>query len=211
MSDLADATEIGALVAQPEGRNLDFELDVPEPPEAARLIAGLANSGGGKIVLGAEGPGKVSGLADPEHAEAVLGEAANLIAPALNLQLEPATANGVHLGVVTVPRGNGLVLGAEGPLTDRGEKGELRVLSKARISQVLRASFTDDRPNSALIEAIVDLISEFNDEISGLNEQVGSLRGEAKHARSWRGQLPGWIVSAVLGALLGGIVTVIVG
>src|SRR5215218_3475878 len=132
MSDFAHADEIEELVAQPEGRNLDFELDVPELPDAARLIAGLANSGGGKIVLGAEGQGKVSGLADPAHAEAVFGEAANLVAPALDLKVEPATVNGVHLGVVTVPQGSGLVLGVQGPLADRGEKGEVRVLSRTR-------------------------------------------------------------------------------
>ncbi len=191
--------EIGQLVAQSEGRNLDFEADVPEVDEAAQLIAGLANSGGGQIVVGAEGQGKVTGLDDLKSVAAVFDEAADLIAPSLDLRFEPATFEGASLGVVTVPQVAGIVAGL-GPLVDRDDKGESHVLTGEEISRALPSGNFGDEERDNLAEAM-----------GKTNHELVTFRTEAKHAQSWRGQWRGWAVTTGLGLIAGVATTTMLG
>jgi predicted HTH transcriptional regulator len=56
---------IPQLRSKGEGQNLDFKVEFPDPNDRlAQLVAGLASSGGGTILIGVENNGNVVGLSD---------------------------------------------------------------------------------------------------------------------------------------------------
>jgi predicted HTH transcriptional regulator len=187
-SDPASASlEISDLVAETEGRNLDFESKLPDVGEAAQLIAGLANSGGGRIVLGAGGQGKISGLRDAAQAETSISEAANLVVPSVNVDFATKDIGNQQVGVVEVPAIDGLVVAPNGPIVRRDEDGETRSLTESDISKALTSSKggTDTAKQLAL-----------------LNDKVDKSVKAAAEARSLKGQAPGLIGGAALGFVL---------
>jgi hypothetical protein len=46
--------------------------------------------------------------------------------------------------------------------------------------------------------------------IAGLTEEVSALREEVRYANSFRGQLPNLLIGGVIGAVLGGLVTLLI-
>lgn len=50
------------LVARGEGERLEFKRRVPEGPRIAREVIALANSGGGRLLLGVADDGEIAGL-----------------------------------------------------------------------------------------------------------------------------------------------------
>ena len=83
-----------------------FERDVPSADGVSKLIASLANTHGGVIVLGLNGRGAGHGLADPRKALSVIGQAAQLLTPSLLLDPDLVEHEGKQLIVLDVPQGN---------------------------------------------------------------------------------------------------------
>ncbi len=198
-SDPGADSAVESIVSQAESQGLDFETDVPGAADAAHLIAGIANSGGGKIVLGAEGQGKVSGLGDLEQARSVISEAATSIVPPLNVEFATATSRGQPVGVVTVPASEGLSLAPKGAIVGRDKNGQVRALTKDEISRKAVPSEPAQRED----------IDKLVEQVAMLNAAVVASQKEAEDARKLKRQLPGLIVGALLGAVLGVVLTAI--
>jgi predicted HTH transcriptional regulator len=62
-----DVSDLRRLVALGEGPHLEFKYRVPRPDRIAREVIALANSGGGKVLLGVDDDGALVGLKDTEE------------------------------------------------------------------------------------------------------------------------------------------------
>ena len=96
--------ELLALLAQGEGDSLEFKSGKVAPEKLAREIVAFANSRGGKILLGVEDNGDVSGWDKTEEwlMDAVI---AQHVRPPIIPDYEEVTIDGSRVGIVTVPRG----------------------------------------------------------------------------------------------------------
>ncbi len=69
MTEQLTLDDILALAAQHEGQRLEYKRDFPEQADkVAHECAGLANSGGGTLLLGVADDGTVTGVASPAKA-----------------------------------------------------------------------------------------------------------------------------------------------
>ena len=76
-----------ALLAQPEGKTIEFKRDLSSPPGFLRAVTAFANTAGGTIIIGVEDRTRhVVGVADPLALEE---RAANLISDSISPRLVP--------------------------------------------------------------------------------------------------------------------------
>ena len=96
--------ELLALLAQGEGDSLEFKSGKVSPEKLAREIVAFANSRGGKILLGVEDNGDVSGWDKTEEwlMDAVI---AKHVHPPIVPGYEELTVDGKRVGIASVPRG----------------------------------------------------------------------------------------------------------
>jgi len=69
--------ELEQLVALGEGISLEFKRRVPRPQRIAKEIVALANTNGGRIVLGVGDDGTITGVGDAAEEEFLLRQATN--------------------------------------------------------------------------------------------------------------------------------------
>jgi predicted HTH transcriptional regulator len=116
--------QIMNLVNSDESQSLAFESELRHRAQAAELIAEMANSGGGTILIGVEEPRKLVGLDDPAEATQVAKEAAKTISPAVEVTVNEVEVEGLTVAAVEVPpAGREPVLPPEGPIVKRDAAG----------------------------------------------------------------------------------------
>ncbi|CAN5540952.1 ATP-binding protein [soil metagenome] len=85
MIDLADVKRLAALG---EGPRIEFKRRVPKPERIAKEVIALANSGGGKVLLGVDDDGSVVGVRDAHEERFALDQAlTTLIDPPLQVHI----------------------------------------------------------------------------------------------------------------------------
>lgn len=118
-----DANDLRRLVALGEGLHLEFKHRVPRPERIVREVIALANSGGGKVLLGVGDDGALVGLKDTEEELFALRDALDTYCePPIRLRIEgvrvsrrrevlvidvPASADKPHFLVEDPASGNG--------------------------------------------------------------------------------------------------------
>lgn len=111
--------ELHQLAALGEGPSLEFKQRVPRPERIAKELIALANTDGGRILLGVGDDGTITGVDDAAEEEFVLRRAvATFCRPAVEYSTERViTATGRDVIVVTVPES------VEKPHRLRAERG----------------------------------------------------------------------------------------
>lgn len=61
--------QLNSLVAEGEGRRLEFKMRTPQPRRLAKEVIAFANSGSGKILLGVDDAGSILGVKDSYEEE----------------------------------------------------------------------------------------------------------------------------------------------
>ena len=97
--------ELKRVVAQGEGRHLEFKRRVPEPERLAKEVVAFANSGGGHLLLGVDDDGTIVGVKDSEEEEYSLREALGMnCRPTVSCISERIRVNGKRdVILVTIP------------------------------------------------------------------------------------------------------------
>ncbi len=97
--------ELGRLVALGESATLEFKTRVPRPERIAKEVIALANSQGGRLLLGVDDDGSLRGVRDTEEEEYALQEALNAYCePAIAYTVERISINKKrHVLLVTIP------------------------------------------------------------------------------------------------------------
>ena len=84
------ADDLRRLAALGEGRTLEFKNRVPRPERIAREVIALANTDGGKVLVGVDDDGTVLGVKDAQESFFALQTALeNRILPPVDLGFEP--------------------------------------------------------------------------------------------------------------------------
>jgi predicted HTH transcriptional regulator len=92
-----------ALLDAGEGQRVEFKRHLPKERRFARLLASLANTGGGAILVGVDDDGSVRGLTDPQTvALEIEALAALLLDPVPTLEFSLGTHEGKRLLVARV-------------------------------------------------------------------------------------------------------------
>jgi len=93
------------LLRQKESENLEFKSRISSPFKAAKELAAMANTLGGRLIVGVEDDGSIKGVDNPDEEKAVLLDAAlNYCDPPLTTDMQTAFIEGQVLIVVFIPR-----------------------------------------------------------------------------------------------------------
>ncbi|OZC03384.1 AlbA family DNA-binding domain-containing protein [Rubricoccus marinus] len=97
--------DLRRLAAMGEGRYLEFKNRVPRPDRLAREIIALANTDGGKVLIGVDDDGSVVGVKDADEELFALREAlGGRVEPEVEIEVEPVRVSRRRLAlVVDVP------------------------------------------------------------------------------------------------------------
>ena len=114
--------ELLALIRQSESMTLEFKSDAKCLPdrELVAAVVALANSDGGKLLLGVEDDGEISGLhANHFNTTGLPALIANKTNPPVVVSAEQITIDGVTIASITVPRSRQLISTSDGLLLRR--------------------------------------------------------------------------------------------
>lgn len=111
MADGTLSQNLAALMAGGEGQRVEFKRELPKERRLVRLLAGMANAGGGVVLFGVDDRGRVVGVPDPTALERdVRALAAAQLDPIPVLSAKVLSASGMSVVAVTVaPPIGGLV------------------------------------------------------------------------------------------------------
>ena len=103
MIDEVRMTSIEQLIAQPEGKTLEFKRDLSSPKPLLKTLVAFANTAGGRLFVGVDDQRKVVGIVHPlDDEERLCNLIADSIAPRLMPNVELITVDGKTLLVVEV-------------------------------------------------------------------------------------------------------------
>ena len=97
--------DLRRLAAMGEGHHLEFKNRVPRPDRLAREIIALANTDGGKVLIGVDDDGSVVGVRDADEELFALREAlGGRVEPEVDIDVEPVRISHRRMAlVVDVP------------------------------------------------------------------------------------------------------------
>lgn len=217
MRDLS-LNDLGQLIDRGEGQHLELQTGVPDIGATARSIAGLANSGGGRLVLGVDPSTKEPlGLTDPTAAGQVLEEAAKLVRPRVELQMLRTDTSGQPVLVAEIGSAERPVADPDGAFVGRGPTGNRVALDASEL-----ATLPVDAGNAAEIlkllaeasSSIVHLqatLDQERKEAADEREAAAAEREAARKGRSWKMRLFEWFAAGVIGAVIGLVFAAVLG
>lgn len=95
--------DIQALLAQPEGKTLEFKQDLSSLQPILKTIVAFANTAGSVLIIGRDNNGQLLGVSDPlKEEERLANTIAENIKPTLLPEISIVTVNKKHLLVVDV-------------------------------------------------------------------------------------------------------------
>ncbi|RSK34485.1 AlbA family DNA-binding domain-containing protein [Hymenobacter metallilatus] len=132
-------TELLELIRQGEGERLEFKQRTTHPTRIARTLSSLANTHGGRVLVGVDDNGRILGVRDVEEELFQLRQAAqHYIDPPIRLRFEEIEAdNGRAVLIVTVPEST------EKPHRAQIADDEWRTYVRVRDESVLASSLTE--------------------------------------------------------------------
>ncbi|QDA61782.1 AlbA family DNA-binding domain-containing protein [Hymenobacter jejuensis] len=96
-------SELRELIAQGEGERLEFKKKTTHPTRISRTLASLANTHGGRVLVGVDDDGRIVGVRDAEEEIYVLRQAAeHYVEPPLTLRFREVEDEGRVVVIVTV-------------------------------------------------------------------------------------------------------------
>lgn len=103
MSARLDANALAELLAEGEGRRLEFKEGFSNPHKLARTLAAFANTRGGVLVIGVDDAGRVRGVPRPDDVKRELALAArDAVDPPLELEPRTVDLDGRRVVVATI-------------------------------------------------------------------------------------------------------------
>ena len=106
MIELLKEQDLEHLIAVPEGQTLERKSPRIHPRDLATTLIAFANADGGRLLIGVEDDGTVSGLdpvADQEQAERLLRAAYEFCTPSVQINYQFASYRGRQVLVIDVP------------------------------------------------------------------------------------------------------------
>ncbi|GAB2787590.1 putative HTH transcriptional regulator [Hymenobacter luteus] len=131
-------TDLQELIRQGEGERLEFKKRTTHPTRIARTLASLANTHGGRVLVGVDDDGRIVGVRDAEEELFQLREAArHYIDPPLELRFREVEHDDRVVLVVTVAES------AHKPHRAQVAEGDWRAYVRVRDESVQTSQLTE--------------------------------------------------------------------
>jgi hypothetical protein len=184
-----DAHYVQQLLQQGEGQHVIFIENVPSYLRLGQSISALANAAGGTILVGAMAAASPIVGVHWHQLSHVWDRAITLLNNVPNPTLHQVNIGDKHVGVITVPASAVVVASAGGAYIR--ELGATRQMTQAEIA----AKMTPQEPHHAI--AVLSAAVAMN------TTTIAELRDDLVHARSFKGLLPGYLISFLTGCITG--------
>jgi predicted HTH transcriptional regulator len=207
---------LAELTGKPESETLEFKKDVRDVRAAARELAALANSGGGQLLVGVDDRRGIVGVPDTQRVLQILDAAARTISPPVDAAIYSAVIASHSVVVAEVASGDDTPhVGADGTFARRTSDGRRIAFNGAdlvdlvaRRAQSMGRGFEEEARSllaemNMRLEEANDLAERTRDDVNREAALAERERNAAARARSWRSQFSGWLISGVIGVLLG--------
>lgn len=174
--------ELRDLLSEGESETLEFKVSCPPASQLARLISSMANTLGGKLVLGVQEGGEILGVRSPASAERQLQEASHRMTPSLKLGVQRIAVGTRTVLLVTIPKAGVLTL-ADGVAYER-VNDRSTAISAAGVRRVL---YSNRLPE--------EVIQELSARVAALNKTI------LKQGR-WSARFFDWVAGGIVGAAI---------
>ncbi len=217
MRDLS-LIDVKQLIDLGEGQHLELKTGVPDVDATARSIAGLANSGGGQLVLGVDPSTRQPlGLADPTAAGQMLENAAELVTPRVELQMLHTDASGHPVILADIGSATRPVADPDGAFVRRGPTGDTVPLNASELARLPADTGNAgeilkllEQANSAAVH-LQGTLDQEREAAAAERKAAAAEREAAKKGRSLKMRFFEWSIAGVIGAIIGLIATALVG
>ena len=213
------ASEVHRLLRRGENSRLAFAAEVHDPVALARLIAALANTAGGCILIGVEPPATIRKY-ELDRAEHAYHAALKHLSPQPRTELHVVQLGQHELAIVRVGHANRLILASGGAFRRNGS--QTVPLTPAEITQLALQPVESGERSSALTAKSAPASGELEmlmratlaplaRAIAEQTRIIERLQQDLAHEVSLQNRMKEWLAGAVLGAIVGQIVASIFG
>lgn len=180
-----------------KGENETFELkeDIRDPLILSNLISAFSNNLGGQIVIGVREPIEIIGT-DTDKLQKMVGFAKLELKPLPDLTSQIVTIDNKKVFVIDIKKSDRIVFSAGSVFQRIGD--QIRPMNAEVIKSKLTKLTSDDKSLSTLAIAIEKQSQTIND-----------LREEIKNSNSWKSKTKDNLISGIIGALLGLVLTLL--
>lgn len=192
--------DIEAILAFGETQTVEFKAPNVDPTNLSKLIGAFANTQGGQIIIGIEGPNTIIGC-DPDAVTKSLDRAKKLVTPSPSTSLTFFDFEDKKLGIISVESSPTLLFAVGGVYNRVGDSTQLmgaEWISKRIISNT----------DSLNLESTIKLLSG---QIAAQSKSIESLLTELQQSGSFKTKLKDYIVGGIIGAILGFLPTYFLG
>ena len=194
MSNLPSAPEpsdVEQWMRNGESQTIEFKGTIPSVLGLAQVLGAFANAQGGVILIGVhEAPPRVTGITSWPQLGSIFDRALADLKPVPSTMLHQVRMpNGRVVGVIVVRSSKTLVVSSAGAYIRRGD----RTLAMDRDEVQAKLTSQGQLPNP----------HEVADQYATLTSSITDLSDKVSYWQSWRGQWKGWLISALIGAVVG--------
>ena len=189
--------DVQRFLREGEGMTVEFKVGAPEPNVLARLIGGFANTSGGVILLGIEDRGEIVGC-DIARANRNYRAALELLSTIPDTEFHDVRIANKAIALIEVAKSDGPVLVNGGAYVRVGS--QTQVMTSAEMLLLFERA---KRPSHTL-ESLAEGITQ-------QTQIIEKLRQELLESGSFKNRIKEWLISGVIGAVLGWVVTKILG
>lgn len=193
-------TDIELLLLKGEDSTTEFKEKISSDRNLAVILTSFANTFGGKLLIGITSDKKSHGVEQPDKIISKVNEVCNkLISPKLSVQTVISEFRGRKIVIVDVPKSN---------LAPHSTFGEYFMR---------KGSFSHSVPTKAIEELIFNLAKTSSDPVANLKNQISQLLQQNsellqkfKESQSWKVKILEMTISALIGVLIGAILSMFI-
>lgn len=188
--------DIDAFLREGEGARVEFKRDLHQPRILIKLISAFANGDGGTIIIGVEEPDQIVGT-DTRSIRTLLDQALTRLDPIPNTAFHTVNVDGKEIAVIIVSSGEGPVFSDEGVFVRAG------AITTPMSSTDLTSALQQKTENGQL--------ERITKAITSQTELIEQLHDNLAYERNWRSKFVDWFIGGAIGAILGSLLSALVG
>jgi predicted HTH transcriptional regulator len=187
------------LIVQGENERVEFKSLLRDTSTLVKNVSAFANTHGGMILVGIQEPNKIVGT-DPKQVIQLVERSRNAFSPAVDLDVTTVMIDSKPVAVITVPESPEIVF-ANGMALKRTGDHNL-ALTPSEITAKLAPE-----SDSQKIDRLTESVSKLTDTVERQSQTIDDLRKQQEAASSPRSKAIDYIISGLVGAVIGAIIT----
>jgi ATP-dependent DNA helicase RecG len=195
--------QLRVLIAQEKNQPVEFMHQIRDIAALTRLICAFANADGGVILVGVSETREILGT-DVARIRRLYQSALSRTVNAPGTDLEAIDVDGKQVAAITVDKARDLVMSDEGVF--KHARYEVQPMAPSDISMALQSSTASA---AVMPDPLAEAMARLTRRIEDLHEQIWQGDEKLRTARSIRTQARGYVISAIVGATIGVLFTLL--